>query len=116
MPRRQLTACAEPGCPTLTRGTYCEVHQPKAFASSTRRARVGKSGWEQQRDAARILRKYRGVCHVCGLAGADEVDHVIPTFEDGADDDSNKRPIHSEPCHRLKTAAEAARARRASTR
>jgi hypothetical protein len=65
-------------------------------------------------------------CHICGLLGADEVDHVVPvTVEarltehrdlplvwiDGMD---NRRPIHSEPCHRKKTAEEAARARSAS--
>jgi 5-methylcytosine-specific restriction protein A len=53
-----------------------------------------------------------GICHVCGLPGSDEVDHVIALAEGGADDDSNLAPIHSRPCHLQKTADEAERARR----
>lgn len=42
---------------------------------------------------------------------ADEVDHVVPLAEGGADNDSNLRPIHARPCHAEKTQAEAQRAR-----
>jgi 5-methylcytosine-specific restriction endonuclease McrA len=52
-----------------------------------------------------------GICHVCDRPGADQVDHVVPLAEGGADEDWNLAPIHSEPCHRRKTAAEAKRAR-----
>lgn len=55
--------------------------------------------------------EHEGKCHVCGHHGADEVDHVIPLSEGGSDDKDNRRPIHSTPCHRDKTAREAARAR-----
>ncbi|MCA1569325.1 MAG: HNH endonuclease [Chloroflexi bacterium] len=72
---------------------------------------MGRSGWQQQADARRVLRRHGRICHVCGLGGADQVDHVIPTFEGGPDTDENKRPIHSEPCHEEKTKAEAVRAR-----
>lgn len=111
MARRATTVCSQPGCPNLT---PCADHpKPEGpWVNSTRRERVGKSGWQQQRDAQRILRKHRGICHVCHQPGADEVDHVIPTTQGGSDDDSNKRPIHAEPCHRLKTAREAAEGRR----
>jgi 5-methylcytosine-specific restriction protein A len=84
---------------------------PKPWASSKRRTHLAKSGWQQQRDAKRIMRRQGGVCHVCGQAGADQVDHVVPLSEGGSDDDANKAPIHSEPCHRVKTAAESKRAR-----
>lgn len=57
------------------------------------------------------MARYRGICHVCGKPGADQVDDVIPLAEGGPPTEANKRPIHAEPCHRLKTAAEAARAR-----
>jgi 5-methylcytosine-specific restriction endonuclease McrA len=54
----------------------------------------------------RILKRDRGICHVCGQPGANEVDHVIPLCFDGPDTDDNKAAIHGEPCHRSKTAAE----------
>ncbi|NEM18766.1 HNH endonuclease, partial [Escherichia coli] len=41
---------------------------------------------------------------------AEEVDHRIPKFEGGSDDPSNLYAI-SRNCHRLKTQAEAKRAR-----
>lgn len=69
------------------------------------------SGSAEQQLHAEIMRRYRAVCHVCHQPGADQVDDVIPLAEGGTPTADNKRPIHSEPCHRLKTAAEAARAR-----
>lgn len=74
------------------------------------------SGWEQQQRARRVLAEHVDedgfpVCHVCGRPGADQVDHVIPLAEGGADDETNLRPIHAVPCHRDKTQAEATRAR-----
>lgn len=57
---------------------------------------------------------HEGICHVCGRPGSDEVDHVIPLSQGGADTIANKRPIHSTPCHEEKTQREAQRARGAA--
>ena len=100
MPR----VCPEPGCPELD----CATHRRKPWAGSTRRSKTKRSGWEQQRRAKSVLRKHGYICHVCGQFGADTADHVIPLAHGGADKLSNLRPIHAEPCHREKTAREAA--------
>lgn len=70
-----------------------------------------KSGSREQKRARHVLLAHDGLCHVCGHHGADQVDHVVALTEGGADTLDNLRPIHAEPCHREKTAAEAARAR-----
>jgi 5-methylcytosine-specific restriction endonuclease McrA len=51
------------------------------------------------------------ICHVCDRPGADQVDHVVPLAQGGADEEWNLAPIHAEPCHRNKTQAEARGAR-----
>lgn len=86
------------------------MHAAPAWAGSRRREST-LSGWAQQRRAKRILRRYDGICHVCGQPGASEVDHVIPLGEGGPDVEDNLRPIHPDPCHKRKTQEEAARAR-----
>jgi 5-methylcytosine-specific restriction endonuclease McrA len=68
---------------------------------------------------ARVLRR-SDICYVCGLPGADEVDHVIPRSEwnrsSSPHDESNLRPIHGrksgKQCHARKTAAEGVRLKR----
>lgn len=70
-----------------------------------------KSGSREQRINKAVMEQHEGRCHVCGELGADEVDHVVALAEGGADTFENRRPIHSEPCHRIKTAEEAARGR-----
>lgn len=95
-------------CPRCGR-IGCRAHEPKPWAGSTRRSRT-VSGWEQQRRAARVIARDRGTCHVCGQAGAEEVDHVVPLSQGGADHESNLAAIHV-ACHREKTQAEARAAR-----
>lgn len=80
-----------------------------AWSTSNRRARLPKD-WPKIR--LRILKRDRRICHVCGLPGADEVDHV-----QAGDDhrDTNLAAIHGDPCHRQKSTREglAAQPRRA---
>ena len=106
-----LRACVKCGKPTAR--SYCPDHQPKPWESSTRSEKVKLSGSAQQARRVRVIDKYLGCCHVCGkvFAPADlEVDHRIPLSEGGEDTEANCAPI-CKPCHRSKTAAEAARAK-----
>lgn len=88
----------------------CAEHTKEPWAGSQRAERT-LSGSAQQKRSKRILARDQHICHVCGGFGADEADHVQPLGEGGADTDENMAAIHREPCHREKTAREAARAR-----
>lgn len=107
---RARKPCNTKDCPNLQ---PCADHPPaKAWADSRRRDLT-----DSRYRGAKGVRRSRAIldrddtCHVCGLLGADQVDHVIPLAEGGADTRDNLAPIHRVPCHRDKTAAEAARAR-----
>lgn len=58
-----------------------------------------------------ILQRDGHICYVCGQAGADTVDHVVNVRAGGSDNPDNLRAIHAHPCHKDKTAREAAKAR-----
>ena len=70
-----------------------------------------RSGSREQRRARWVLNRDRGICHVCGNWGADEVDHIVALSEGGADVIDNLAAIHSQPCHAAKTSAERERGR-----
>lgn len=105
---RARKICSHPDCFELQ---PCPDHQRKPWEGSRRRENTTLTGWEQQKRAKHVLNKHDTICHVCGQPGANQADHVVPLAEGGADTEENMRPIHDDPCHREKTAAEAARAR-----
>lgn len=78
----------------------------------SRHARGYGTEWERTRE--RILLRDRGLCQPCIEAGrfkpGNAVDHKVPKFEGGTDDDSNLQTI-CDPCHAAKTAEESKRAR-----
>ena len=63
--------------------------------------------WEKVRQ--RILKRDKHLCQVCLKRGrptpAAEVDHVVPLFKGGTDDDANLQAI-CRSCHDSKTRAE----------
>lgn len=102
--------CGEPGCPNLS---PCPAHSKAPWAGSRRRDQLRtRSGSREQKINRTVMHVHGGICHVCEKPGADEVDHVIPVSEGGPDTFENRRPIHSDPCHKNKTQEEAQRARR----
>lgn len=105
---RASKLCSVPDCPNPQ---PCPEHERKPWDGRTGRHGRMRSGSAEQRLNRLVMLRYEGRCHVCGGYGADEVDHVVPLSEGGSDGAENRRPIHSVPCHRDKTAAEAQRAR-----
>lgn len=116
--RRAPAVCAQHQCPAdAVKDGRCHEHRRK-WDNTNRKARLTvTSGWAEQRRAANVIARDGGVCHLCGLMGADQADHILALAEGGADDPSNMAPIHSQ-CHARKSKAEQARAntRRHTTR
>lgn len=82
--------------------------RPASYTDKRKRGRAG------QRERARILAE-EPLCRICEAAGrvseSKEVDHIVPLSLGGTEDRSNKQGL-CKPCHRAKTAAESAAARR----
>jgi 5-methylcytosine-specific restriction enzyme A len=80
---------AEPG------ETHCAAHKrPPWRDAETRRPRT-RSGWARQQMSKRVIARDRGICHICGQAGADEADHVVELADGGADEIDNMRAAHA---------------------
>ena len=122
MPSAAPRPCRHPGCGQLVRdgSGYCQAHQADRkvgkFADSRRGSRHERgygTEWEKQRK--RILARDKGLCQAHLRQGryrpANHVDHIVPKFEGGRDDDDNLRSLCKD-CHDAKTAEEAKRARR----
>lgn len=99
-----MRVCGTPGCPNLTPNAYCPHHTTPPWQGSTRRARLPRN-WNRVR--ATILHR-DPTCQACGTAPSTEVDHIQPG--------DNHHPSNLQGlctnCHRAKTQAEAAAARR----
>lgn len=85
-----------------------------ATASTTRTAKLPiverKRGWAGTKDRERIKRRDCGICQQCKdegrLSAGVVVDHIVPLWAGGSDEDENKRLLCNE-CHDAKTAREA---------
>jgi 5-methylcytosine-specific restriction endonuclease McrA len=75
-----------------------------------------RTGRPWQRRKARIIRRDAGICHLCGLPGADTADHLIPYSHGGTDHDTNLAAAHQH-CNRIRGngTIEAARAKLTAT-
>lgn len=113
MPTAPPTRCTDPACRAIaTNRGRCDDHQPPPWRgrpSWKQRYGMPVSQWRKLRD--RILTRDEHRCYICGRDGADQVDHIIPRFEGGAEaDPANLAAIHERPCHEAKSKGEAARA------
>lgn len=95
--------------------------QPRIQSISTARLQVvtaqpdiveRKRGSAGVKDRAAIKRRDCGLCQMCKARGiarpGAEVDHKVPLWDGGTDDEDNKWLL-CRPCHEEKTAAEATR-------
>ena len=111
MPSKPKKPCRYPGCPNLTRETYCEEHQ-KATATSynqTRRdpdsnKRYGRR-WRNIRD---LYVRAHPLCEDCLKEGKHvpvyEVHHIVPLSLGGTNDTDNLISLcHS--CHEKRDVA-----------
>lgn len=112
MPKRPPKPCNKPACREYaTKGSYCDAHQPKAWASNeglSRHQRGYGSQWEKIRE--RALKRDGYLCQVCLDKGiftqAQAVDHIKAKTDGGTDDLDNLQSICN-PCHEAKTVEEA---------
>lgn len=93
---------------------YPAAAQPKAWTTTGRKSRQER-GYGRAHDLmrARVLRE-EPLCRACTKAGrvaeTTIADHVVPKAEGGGDERENYQGLCT-PCHKAKTAEEAARAR-----
>lgn len=121
MPVTAARPCRHPGCGQLVQdgSGYCGKHKSERnagkFADERRGSRQERGyGAEWDRVRKLILRRDKGLCQPCLKLGrprpAKQVDHVVPKFEGGTDDESNLQAICI-ACHQAKTSEEALRGR-----
>ena len=103
--RRAPKYCATQDCLELIPGgtSYCRQHRINWAGGAPTRRRP--PGW--QRTRARILRRDKHTCYICGCPDATQVDHIDNL---GSEQDDNLAAVCVD-CHRRKTLAEARESR-----
>ena len=62
-----------------------------------------RTGWRwREHTVPRVLRRDKGICHLCDQPGADTADHLVPWRETQDDSLSNLKAAHHDPCNRLR--------------
>lgn len=121
MPSAAPRPCRHAGCSSLVRdgSGYCGVHQADkklgTFADPRRGSRQSRgygAAWDKVRKI--VLARDKGLCQECLRRSqyrlAAVVDHKIPKFEGGTDEEENLQAL-CKACHDAKTASESKRGR-----
>lgn len=82
MPYRPRKPCHHPGCPNLTEGMYCTLHQPQ-HKPDTQRPSAHRRGYTKRwQTASKSFLLHHPFCVRCRQQGrltpATVVDHIIP--------------------------------------
>ena len=96
LPRKAKHPCRHPGCPNLTEGRFCEMHQKeenKNYEKYSRdpatKKRYGRA-WKRIRDSYVKTHPFCEICFEKGsLVPVEEVHHKIPLAEGGTHERSN---------------------------
>jgi len=64
--------------------------------------RIMPKGWKKISKA--VIARDNGICHICGLPGANSADHIIPHAKGGSDEMINLRAAHMK-CNEKKRAS-----------
>lgn len=117
MPPRIPKVCRARGCTQLTieQHGYCVAHAGLAIGwRETNRVKGDADargyGYRWKIIRAQVMRRDNHLCQVCIANGvmtpATAVDHIVNKADGGTDEPSNLQAI-CDPCHEVKTAAEA---------
>ena len=105
MPYKPAKPCAYPGCPRLTRGTYCEEHTKEMNRRYERYDRTPEARKRYGRSWRKIRMIYAGAhpfCEQCFDKGiivpVEEVHHKVPLAEGGTHDEENLMAL-CKSCH-----------------
>jgi 5-methylcytosine-specific restriction enzyme A len=88
--------CLHPGCGRLSRGSYCALHEPKAW-------KLRPSPSSRDRPPLSLVRKVKARdrrCLRCGSTDRLRVHHLVPVSQGGVHDERTLVTL-CEPCHRL---------------
>ena len=111
MPTRSLKPCAAPRCPATTSERFCAQHKREHNRRfDANRGTTKERGYAGTWPARRALWLAKNpLCVECERNGevvaANEVDHIVPKAQDGADDESNYQSLCRHH-HSQKTARE----------
>lgn len=105
MPRKPKRPCSFPGCPELTDGRYCDMHQRQMDAYYNKYERDPQTRKRYGRRWKRIRDRYiseHPLCEECQKYGrltpAEEVHHIIPLSKGGTNADNNLMSLCKQ-CH-----------------
>lgn len=105
---KPLHVCAEPGCPELCQGAYCEKHaKPSKVRAPDTRASANARGYDYQWRKVRAgFLKAHPWCMADGCGElASEVDHIVPLAQWGTSEWANLQALCKHH-HSRKTASE----------
>lgn len=115
MPRRPKTPCSRAGCPELSEGRFCPVHEKEEARRYEKYQRDPATKKRYGRAWQRIRNRYiaaNPLCEQCRkqgrLTSAEEVHHILPLAAGGTHEERNLMALCTS-CHSEITAREGGR-------